>query len=161
VLSNKELIHGKMNVSDTGTVEIENVMTQTYSCIRTWILPLLIDVLAKNKHVDYPQKLFEQGLVSIREKEVRDEQHLAAVIAHTTANFTEMRQSVEAALRNAGISYTIDEFELGCFVPGRAAKIIVNKKQVGFIGEIHPAVLEKFGLQVPVSGCEINLSGIF
>ncbi|MEM3154662.1 MAG: phenylalanine--tRNA ligase subunit beta [Candidatus Woesearchaeota archaeon] len=161
VLCNKELLYGKMNTEDWGTVEIENFISQTYSCVRTWILPQLLDVLSKNKHVDYPQKIFEQGLVSIRGKEATDRQHLAAATAHSEATFTEMRQAMESVLRNAGIQYSIQEHELGCFIPGRAAKILVNKKQVGFIGEIHPAVLDKFGLLVPVAACEIDLSGLF
>jgi phenylalanyl-tRNA synthetase beta chain len=156
VLSNKDLLYGKTNVPDAGTIEIENFVSQTYSCIRTWIIPQLLEFLSKNKHVDYPQRIFEQGL--IRGKE--DEQHLSAVTAHSTATFTEIRQAAEATLRNAKIAYTIEEYDYPCFIPGRAAKILVNKKQIGFLGEIHPAVLEKFGLLVPVAACEINLSSL-
>lgn len=161
ILSNKELLYDKVNVPDFGTIEIENYMSLTYSCVRSWILPLLLDVLAKNKHVDYPQKVFEQGPVTLLAKEPRDENHIAAATAHSTATFTEMKQAVEATLRSAGVSYTFEEFELSCFIPGRAAKVLVNKKQIGYLGEIHPAVLEKFGLFVPVAACEINLSALF
>ena len=161
VLSSKELLYDKMHVEDWGTVEIENFISQTYSCVRTWILPQLLDILSKNKHVDYPQRIFEQGLATVREKEAHDQQHLAAATAHSQATFTEMRQAVENAFRNAGIQYTVEEYELGCFIPGRAAKVIVDKKQVAFIGEMHPKVLEKFGITVPVSACEIDLSALF
>ncbi len=160
-LSNKDLLYVKTKVPDFGTVEIENFISQTYSCIRTWILPQLLEILSKNTHVDYPQKIFENGLVSLRNKEVNDEHHIASATAHSTATFTEIRQAAEATLRNANINYTIDEYDFPCFIPGRAAKIMVNKKQVGFIGEIHPAVLEKFGLTVPVAACEINLTALF
>ncbi len=159
-LSNKEILYNKMNLTDTGTIEIENPVSLTYSCIRTWILPILLDFLSKNKHVDYPQKIFEQGLVTKRETEAIDEQHLAGVTAHTTATFTEIRQAAEAALRSSNITYTFEELDLECFVPGRAAKIMVNGKQAGFIGEFHPAVLEKFGITTPVAGCEINLTAL-
>ncbi len=161
VLCNKELLYDKMNIDDPGTVEIENFISQTYSCIRTLILPQMLDVLSKNKHVDYPQKIFEQGLIAVRQKETHDEQHLAAATAHSGATFTEMRQAVESTLRNAGVQYSIEEYELDCFIPGRAAGIFVNKRPIGFIGEIHPIVLEKFGLTVPVAACEINLSALF
>ncbi len=160
-LSNKELLYTKTKIPDPGTIEIENFISQTYSCIRTWILPQLLEILSKNTNVDYPQKIFEQGLVSLRSKEVIDENHLAAATAHSTATFTEIRQAAETTLRNANISYTIEEYDSPCFIPGRAAKIIVNKKQIGFLGEIHPAVLEKFGLSVPVAACEINLTALF
>ena len=159
VLSNKETLYTKTNTLDPGTIEIENFTSQTYSCVRTWILPQLLEFLSKNTHVDYPQKIFEQGLVTIRE--AQDEQHIAAASAHSTATFTEIRQAVETTLRNAGITYTIDEYDHPTFIPGRAAKIIVNKKQIGIFGEIHPAVLEKHGLTVPIAACEINLSALF
>ncbi len=161
VLSNKELIYDRMKVEDFGTIEIENFISQTYSYIRTWILPILLDILSKNKHIEYPQRIFEQGLVTIKEKEPKDEHHIAAVTAHAGATYTEIRQAAESTLRNAGIQYSFEEFEMPCFIPGRTAKIMVNKKQIGFLGEVHPAVLEKFGIQMPVAGCEINLSAMF
>jgi len=160
-LSNKELLYNKMNVQDSGTVEIENYSSMTYSCVRTWILPVLMEILSKNKHVDYPQKLMEQGLVTIRGKELRDEEHLAAVSAHSSASFTEMKQAIESVLRSSGLQGEFEEFDHGSFIPGRAAKVLVDKVQVGFLGEIHPAVLEKFGVIVPVAACELNLSELF
>lgn len=60
VLSSKDLMYDKMNVPDYGTIEIENFVSQTYSCVRTWILPILLDLLSKNKHVDYPRKNLNQ-----------------------------------------------------------------------------------------------------
>ena len=161
VLSNKELLYDKMSVSDFGTVEILNPMSKTYSCVRTWILPVLLDVLSKNKHVDYPQKLFEEGVISIRGKDVQDEHHFAAASCHASASFTELKQAVDNVMRMSQLSYQIQECDVKCFVPGRAAEVIVNKKRVGFFGEIHPAVLEKFGMNLPVAGCEINLSALF
>ena len=160
VLSNKELLYNRMKVQDTGTVEIENPVSLTCACIRTWILPQLLDFLSKNKHVDYPQKIFEQGPVTIREEEAKDEQHLAAVSAHSTATFTELRQAIETTLKNSNVQYKFEEYERDCFIPGRAAKIIINGKQAGFVGEIHPAVLEQFGITMPVAGCEINLTAL-
>jgi len=161
VLSNKELMYEKMNTKDSGTVEIDNPMSNTYSCVRSWMMPILMDVLGKNKHVEFPQRIFEQGLVSIGGKEVRDEEHLGAVSCHQTAGFTEMKQAVDYVLRMSQIPYTVEECDSPCFAPGRAASIFVNKKQVGILGEIHPKVLENFGITMPVAGCELNLSGIF
>ncbi|MBI2108053.1 phenylalanine--tRNA ligase subunit beta, partial [Candidatus Woesearchaeota archaeon] len=66
MLSNKNLLYGKMGISDTGTVEIEEFMSETYSVVRSWILPNLMELLSKNKHVLFPQKIFEEGLVNVR-----------------------------------------------------------------------------------------------
>ncbi len=155
MLTNKELLYDKMLITDSGTIELQNPVSRNYSCVRSWLLPILLDVLSKNKHIEYPHKIFEQGRITTPRG---DEEHIAAAISHATATFTEARQAVETILKNSGVSYTIQEYESGSFIPGRAACVIVNNKQAGFIGEIHPAVLEKFGIQTPVAGCEINLS---
>ncbi|MBW3019501.1 phenylalanine--tRNA ligase subunit beta [Candidatus Woesearchaeota archaeon] len=159
ILSNSELLYKRMCVEDLGTVEIDNYMSQSYSVVRSWILPILMDCLSKNKHVDYPQRVFESGLICQRHGDIiKEEEHVAAVSAHSAASFTEMRQHAEFVLRSHGIECSFKEFDLGCFIPGRAAKIIVKGKEIGFVGEIHPKVLDNFSLLVPVAACEINLN---
>jgi len=37
----------------------------------------------------------------------------------------------------------------------------MDKKEIGFIGEIHPKVISSFGIEMPVSGFEINLKKVF
>lgn len=165
VLSNKQLLYDKMNAKDMGTVEVENFMSSTYSCVRTWILPILMDVLSKNRHVEYPQRLMEEGLVVRREKDkVWDLRQVAAVSAHAQASFTEMRQHIEGVLRALGHDCSFIELDEGCtkdtFITGRSAFIMVNKAAIGFVGEIHPAVLEKFGLLVPVVAAEFSFESL-
>jgi phenylalanyl-tRNA synthetase beta chain len=162
VLSNKELLYEKMNSKDKGTIEILNPVSSTYNCVRTWILPILLDFLSKNKHYDYPQKAFEQGIVSVRNKNtITDEQHISSVSSHSGATFTEIKQAIEFCIRNSGLVAQFEELEHPSFISGRAARIMVNKKEIGICGEIHPAVLEKFGIQMPTVGCEINLNNLF
>lgn len=155
ILSNKELLSERMCV-DYLVVEVANFMSSTYSCVRSWILPILLDVLSKNKHVDYPQKLFEQGVVTNRD--FIDEEHISAVCSHPDANYTELRQHVEFVLSSQNVEYKFEECSLPFFIPGRAARIVVNKKEIGFIGEIHPQVLVNFSIIMPVAGLELNLS---
>jgi len=160
ILSNKPLLSERMRVSPNDIVEIKNYMSETYSVVRSWLLPILLDVLGKNKHVDYPQRLFEQGIVSKHGKVIVDEEHLAAVSAHSSASYTELRQHVEAVLRVSGYEVIFEPLEWGCFIPGRAARVMVRKTKIGMVGEIHPAVLEEFNLLVPVAACELNISAL-
>jgi phenylalanyl-tRNA synthetase beta chain len=159
ILTKPDLLYKQMCVADSGTVEIDNYMSKSYSVVRSWIMPILMDVLSKNKHVDYPQKAFESGLVAQRHGDnILEEEHISAVSAHSSASFTEMRQNIECVLRSHGIECTFKKFELGCFIPGRAAKVLVKGKEIGFVGEVNPKVLNNFSLLVPVAACEINLS---
>jgi len=162
VLSNKDILYKKMNIKDFGTVEISKYVSVTYSVVRTWLLPILLGFLSKNKHVEYPQKIFEQGTVTCRkENKVIDYERLAVVSAHAEADFTEIKKVLDAITRALSVKYTIEEVEHESFIKGRVGRVIVNGKKVGFIGEISPVVLENFNLEVPVIGLELNLSDLF
>ncbi len=157
ILTNKEL-YKKINLKQDA-IEIENYMSETYSSIRSTILPILIEFLSKNKHAEYPQKIFEQGLIV--KKDLKDYEYLTILTAHEKANYTEIRQVLDALLSSLNLEYSIEDLEHNSFIPGRVGKIIVNKKEIGFLGEIHPIVMENFSLENPVAALEINLSELY
>ncbi|MBW2968833.1 phenylalanine--tRNA ligase subunit beta [Candidatus Woesearchaeota archaeon] len=163
ILTSKEALIDRMNLKHSlDVVEISNPASAGFSVLRSWILPGLMDVLMKNKHVDFPQKLFEQGLVSVKDNDsVFDNEHIAGLESHISANFTKVKQSVDFILRMCGLDAEYEDFEHNSFISGRAAKVIVKNKEVGFVGEFHPAVLTSWGLDMPVAGFEINLSELF
>jgi phenylalanyl-tRNA synthetase beta chain len=159
VLSNKDMLYTRMNIKDTGTVEIENTMSETYAAVRSWLLPIMLEVLSKNKHVDYPQKVFEQGLVTERHgADARDGERIAFAISHTATDFTEIKQVLDAVLLAIGKEHTIIPIEHGSFISGRCGEVSVEGKKIAILGEIHPAVLVNWGLEMPVSALEINLT---
>jgi phenylalanyl-tRNA synthetase beta chain len=161
VLSNTNALCTSMNIPNSGTIEIENYMSETYSAVRSWLLPMLVEFLSKNKHVDYPQRIFEQGpVVEKRGSELVEVEKLAVAFAHTGADFTEIKQAMEALFRALGIEYFIKPEEHGSFIKGRCGRVYVNKKAVAYIGEISPAVLSAWGIEVPVAALEIDLSGL-
>ncbi len=47
------------------------------------------------------------------------------------------------------------------YIEGRSAEILVNGVSIGVIGEVHPQVLENFGLLVPVANFEIDLNKLW
>ena len=64
-------------------------------------------------------------------------------------------------MRHLGFEYEIEEVEHGSFIPGRAGKIIVNGRDIGIIGEVHPQVLENWNIEVPVVAFEIFLRPLY
>jgi phenylalanyl-tRNA synthetase beta chain len=162
VLSNKELLFNKMNIKDFGCVEIKNYESLTYSVVRPWILPELMDVLMRNKHVDYPQKIFEQGTVSVnKDGKISDYERVAAVSCHAKADYTEVRQALDYLFRMLGVDYDIEDTDHGSFIAGRVARISVKGKKVAFVGEISPIVLNSFGVDMPAAAFELNLTELF
>ena len=47
------------------------------------------------------------------------------------------------------------------FFPTRGAKVMLNGRQIGSIGVLHPQVLENFELKYPVSAFEIDFDAVF
>jgi phenylalanyl-tRNA synthetase beta chain len=43
------------------------------------------------------------------------------------------------------------------FIPGRAAAILFNGKPAGVFGELHPELLENWGVTMPGAAAEIDL----
>ncbi len=162
VLTNKDFLYQKMNIEDAGTIEIEEYMSETYSVVRSWILPNLMEVFSKNKHVEFPQKIFEEGLVNIRKNdEIVEYNRIAIASSHDQANYTEMRQLLDYLLKCFGLHCDIEEAEHSSFIEGRCGRAIVKGKKIAYLGEINPEVLTRWGLDMPVATLELNLSELF
>jgi phenylalanyl-tRNA synthetase beta chain len=121
--------------------------------------------LADNKHESFPQRLFEVsdvGHINQRaETRVERRLHVAGVSSHSTANFTEIKSTIEALLQNIGLKgWEIKPARHMSFLEGRAAAIIMKRKEMGLLGEIHPEVLNNFELENPTSAFEINVEAL-
>ena len=162
MMTNKEVLYSRMNLQEQPTVEVKNPKQETFSCLRTWIIPQLMQVLSYSKHADYPQKIFEAGDVAIpdenSENGVREERRLALAISDRRASFTDIHAIVDSLLRHLNLNYSLCRINHDSFIEGRIAEITVDGKHIGIIGEIHPAVLEKWDLKNPVVAMEINLT---
>jgi phenylalanyl-tRNA synthetase beta chain len=77
------------------------------------------------------------------------------------ANFTEIKSTVEALLHNMGLkNWEIKPVKHASFLEGRAAAILVKRRELGVLGEMHPEVLNNFELENPTSAFEINVEDL-
>lgn len=176
-VSNFHLIDKDVQTVQTGipheVLEILGPVSLEYNSLRSLILPCLLQTLRHNKQYDYPQKFFEIGTVFKKdlEKPAMSEEsvHLGVVVSHQKAGFTEARQIIDYLFRMLGLGYTVVETDLGCFLSGRIGRIIIKENiknteqenKVAYIGEVHPQVLQNFGLEMPVVAIELNLSKVW
>ena len=162
ILSNTENLSAKMNAGKENIIEIENVMSESYSAVRPWVLPSLMNFLSRNLHVEYPQRIFELGECAVREEDnVFNKTKLSACISNSAAGYQDIASVVDGLLRETGITYELKPVTNASFIPGRCAEILCNGKKVGIIGEIHPKVLNNWQLEKPVAAMEINLTKLF
>jgi phenylalanyl-tRNA synthetase beta chain len=163
-LTSSESLFDKMNCEKARIVEVANPKVVTMSCLRNWLLPSLMEFLGSNQSVEFPQKIFELGKVTLlddtRETKTMDEEWLAAATTHPTASFTEIKSALDAFFMNLGVDWQIKEAVHPSFIEGRVGTAIVDGVDVGVLGEVHPQVLEAWKLENPVAAFEINVQKI-
>jgi len=163
-LTNPENLFTKMNLKKQRVLEISNPKVQTMTCLRNWLLPSLMEFLGSNLSVEYPQRIFELGKVTLldekAETRTRDEEHLAAVVSHANASFSEIKSCLDSFFMNMGWEWQIKETNHPSFIEGRVGKAIVNGKTVGILGEINPKILTAWKLENPASAFELEMEKI-
>ena len=158
-LTSKEILFQKMNKKAGKMIEIENPVSELYCLMRQELLSSALNFLEKNVTARFPQKIFETGIII--DENGNDKTHLVIASSHSQANFTELKQIFDYTARMLNINYKLEENEKEEFIIGRCAKIIIDKKEIGYLGEISPKILENFKLEFPVSVLEISLNEIF
>ena len=163
-LTNQANLFDKMNVERQRLLEVSNPKVATMTCLRSWLLPSLIEFLSNNQSVEFPQKIFELGKVTMldetKETRVRDEDWLSAATLHTTAGFSEIKSALDSFFSNFGVEWQIQETAHPSFIEGRVGKVIVGGLEVGVVGEVSPVVLEAWKLENPVAAFEVNLKKV-
>ena len=165
ILGSPEQLRDGMRLAGTPwgeTVEVDNVMSLSFSCLRQWILPSLLRVETASSRAFYPHRLFEAGDVAIpdpsQELGSRTETILGGIIAHATAHFSEIHSCLDVLFYHLGKEYTLQPLPHPSFLEGRAGAIVVSGHTLGVIGEVHPEVLERWQIGVPVVAFDLNLS---
>jgi phenylalanyl-tRNA synthetase beta chain len=163
-LSNHETLFHKMNTFPTPIIELSNPKVNTMTCLRNWLLPSLMEFLTINQSVEFPQKIFELGKVTLpdasKETRTRDEDWLASVTAHPNANFSEIKSALDSFMANFGVQWQIKETIHPSFLDGRAGKILVAGVDVGVVGEVNPVVLEAWKLENPAAAFELDFQAL-
>jgi phenylalanyl-tRNA synthetase beta chain len=160
-LTNHDSLFAKMKMRKQPVVEIANPKVQTMTCLRSWLLPSLMEFLSFNTSVEYPQRIFELDKVTLLDKKAetrtRDEDWLAAVVSHPTASFSEIKSDLDSFFMNLGVEWRIKETKHPSFIEGRVAEALVGNRTVGIVGEINPEVLSLWKLENPTAAFELNM----
>jgi phenylalanyl-tRNA synthetase beta chain len=162
-LTDPELLYSRFGRSSTSRISVQNPKSLEHSVLRDALIPCLMASLSSNVKSDYPQRVFEIGRVFARSKDgVSESWHLACLIAHSQSTFTEAKMYLESACRlTAGKEMTAAEGGHWAFSQGRCATVWMGKEKLGEVGELGPEHITAFGLGVPVSGFEIDLSRLY
>jgi len=165
-ISSYHLIKGE-DVKDSekeSYIEVLDSKTD-YKYLRNSLLVPCLRMFSENKDNEYPQKVFEIGTIFKKDKNnkaetgVDEKEHL--LIALSPSNFTEIKQICDYLFKNLGLSYELKESTHKDLIEGRTGAIVIDKKDVGCIGEMHPNTLKDWGMKMPIAMININLDEIF
>jgi phenylalanyl-tRNA synthetase beta chain len=144
-------------------IETVNAVTAEYNVLRSQLLPEMLYTLQSNKHYEYPQNIYEVGKVVIHDEsapeKTREELHLACIICHPKASFTEAKEILKVLCANLGTPFYLECIDYPTFIPGRCGSICMQQ-EVGIIGEVHPDILRAWELENPVACFELDLGKI-
>ncbi|MCE7657122.1 phenylalanine--tRNA ligase subunit beta [Vibrio fluvialis] len=168
----------KLIVPDVEPLILPNPISADMSAMRLSLIQGLLNTVVHNQKRQQPRvRLFEQGLRFIpdqaAENGMRQEPILAGVISGTrgeehwnletaTVDFFDLKGDVEAILELTanGKAYSFAAAKHPALHPGQSAAIVLDGKEIGVIGTVHPELERKFGLNGRTIVFEIEWSAI-
>lgn len=160
VLTSRDRQEKMILLKDEGFAEISNPVSASWHLMRKRLFPEVLGFLSRNKHCAFPQNIFEVGkALELKEGEetgVRERNAACVVLCHSEANFTNAKSMLESLCRARRTKFRLEKKNYPFFIKGRAAELSCGRR-TGFIGEVHPEVLQNFGIEMPVAVFEIEV----
>jgi phenylalanyl-tRNA synthetase beta chain len=154
-------------------MRISNPISDDMDTLRTSLLPSLIDVVALNRDRGKTDvRVYEIAaayLAKVGEKDTQPDEPLrVAVVASAgitaedgRAAFYKLKSVLDssvASLSAPGCTYDRASSEL--FHPGRCAAVILEGRQLGYIGELHPSVTARARIDGRIVAFEIDVEPV-
>ncbi|MFO7974824.1 MAG: phenylalanine--tRNA ligase subunit beta [Candidatus Hydrogenedentota bacterium] len=153
-------------------VTLQNPLSENYTGMRTSLIPGILSLVSTNIRKGTPDiAIFETGpiYIPVEGQELPDE-HYRCVVALSGSpggkhwsepardtDFYDLKGYAEAILEHLGASWELEALETPTYHPRACARIIVNTKQAGTMGEVHPKVLEAFDIDQSVYLLDLDI----
>lgn len=146
-------------------IKIINPLGEDKSIMRQTGVADMLTVVATNLNQKAQNiKVFEMGKTYVAKQlplSALPEENEYVCLAATHCDFFDLKGVVENMLDMCGTQARFSQSDDMALNPARAAKIEVNGKQIGIIGEVAKDVAAKFGIDEKVYVAEIMLKSLF
>ncbi len=164
-LTSEQEAFGAMRLEpDPRAVLLENPISVEQTMLRISLLPGLLATAGRNTHRELPQRLFEVGPVTLLDPQAEtgaaEQLRLAAILVDAKAGAADVRALWQVLARELDLRAEVRNGTWGPFLEGRCAELWADGRLLGRFGEVHPEVLETFGLGHPVAALELDLGGL-
>ena len=152
------------------SITIINPLSDEYKLMRPTTIPSMMQILATNANKKNQNvKLFDisrnyRNLNNeVENGEVPEQENILTLGMYgDDVDFYTLKGLIENVLEAVSVNRydIIKETKNGSYHPGRGANITVGKDIIATIGEVHPAVLENYGIEKRVYLAEVNVTKI-
>ncbi len=153
------------DVKERQTVVISNPLGEDFSIMRTVSLNGMLTSLATNyNRRNKTARLYELGNIYIPKSlpldELPDEKMRLTMGMYGDGDFFTLKGAVEEIFEKLGIAGQV-EFEPGSDIPylhpGRQAKMVKGKLDIGLIGQVHPEVGDNYNMKADAYIAVLNM----
>lgn len=147
-------------------IKILNPLGEDQSIMRTTLIPNMLDLISRN----YNKKINEGWFFELSKvylagelplKDLPCEKDMLTIGMYGNSDFYDLKGVVENLLDNLNISkYRFLPSNHESLHPGRTAELLINNKRIGYLGEIHPCVLDNYGIPIKVYIAELDFDEI-
>jgi phenylalanyl-tRNA synthetase beta chain len=152
------LMYERLRIDAPPAVELANPLSSDQSQLRTTLLGSLLDAAVRNRaHGATAIRLFEAGAVYLPSDEPlpREPYHVAALVSgpvHAAtwrdpepprADFFSAKGVLEGLFDALRIEWSLEPTQRSFLHPGRAATIGIAGREVGWLGELHPSIVDE------------------
>jgi phenylalanyl-tRNA synthetase beta chain len=132
---------------------VEGAKTE-YKYLRPTLLIPALRTYYHNKDAPYPQNLFEIGTTF----DEQGTEHTHLFISLSPGTITSIQQILAYYQTQLQQPLTLKQQPLPLCIPGRSALLMQGKKEMGYIGEMHPSTLKNAGLKLPLAVLELDIT---
>lgn len=133
--------------------KITNPSGEEFTCIRPTLLVDLLNVLETNKTKGLPQKIYEIGLVY----DETEKKRLAFGVMDREIGFSDAKGFLQTLMKERGMEFSLGKTNHPAFDPEKSGDVFTGKRKVGVFGKFSSRILEEYGIDFEVYGCELDV----
>ena len=160
-----DLLRLPADAPERGAIRILNPIGEDLSVMRTILAPSMIaNVVRDVRRGNDAGRLFELANVYLPKelplKELPDERKHLVLALWGEGDFFDIKGAIEALAEAFGLKLSFERGEKPFLHPGITAVVKLGEKEVGWLGELHPAIAAELALEKRVCLAELDYAAM-
>lgn len=160
-----DLLRLPADAPERGAIRILNPIGEDLSVMRTILAPSMIANVVRNvRRGNDGGRLFELANVYLPKelplKELPDERKHLVLALWGEGDFFDIKGAIEALAEAFGLNLSFERGEKPFLHPGITAVVKLGEKEVGWLGELHPAIAAELALEKRVCLAELDYAAM-